>query len=108
MIHALRYHGEYSRNFPGLAPGAAHFTSTAGQAVALAPWPADVDGVRFSYMERGGAKCVVVRVEFEDHDVILPNAMPLDDERHLGWRRLGPQPTPLTDALASSILDDVI
>lgn len=108
MVHALRYHGDYHLNFATLSPGATTYTSTSGDTVPLEAFPGDVDGVRFSWMERRGGKCVVVRVQFEAHDVVLPNDVPLDTERHLGWRRLGRTPTPLTDALASTLLDDLI
>lgn len=108
MVHALRYHGDYQLNHEALAPGCAVMVAEGGRQVPLVPWPESVDGVCFSYMERRGRKFVVVRVQFEEHDVVLPVPVPLDPERHLGYRRLGPEPTPLSDPLASALLDDVI
>ncbi|HEY0994576.1 MAG TPA: hypothetical protein VGD77_01170 [Gemmatimonadaceae bacterium] len=108
MVHALRYHGDFQLNFDALAPGATGMIAEGGDRVPLVPWPGAMDGVGFSYMERRGRKFVVVRVQFEEHDVVLPVPVPLDPERHLGYRRLGPEPTPLSDPLASTLLDDVI
>ncbi len=108
MVHALRYHGDFHLNYETLVPGCTEMQSESGGRVPLVAWPDGVDGVRFSYMERRGRKFVVVRVQFEEHDVVLPVPVPLDVERHLGYRRLGPEPTPLSDPLASTLLDDVI
>jgi hypothetical protein len=108
MVHALRYHGDFQLNYDALAPGATGMIAEGGDRVPLVPWPGAMDGVGFSYMERRGRKFVVVRVQFEEHDVVLPVPVPLDPERHLGYRRLGPEPTPLSDPLASTLLDDVI
>lgn len=108
MVHALRYHGDFQLNYDALVPGCAAMVAEGGRQVPLVPWPEAVDGVCFSYMERRGRKFVVVRVQFEEHDVVLPVPVPLDPERHLGYRRLGPEPTPLSDPLASTLLDDVI
>lgn len=108
MVHALRYHGDFQLNYEALVPGCTEMQSESGRRVPLVAWPDAVDGVCFSYMERRGRKFVVVRVQFEEHDVVLPVPVPLDPERHLGYRRLGPEPTPLSDPLASTLLDDVI
>lgn len=108
MVHALRYHGDFQLNYEALVAGCTEMQSESGGRVPLVAWPDTVDGVCFSYMERRGRKFVVVRVQFEEHDVVLPVPVPLDPERHLGYRRLGPEPTPLSDPLASTLLDDVI
>lgn len=108
MVHALRYHGDFQLNFDTLVPGCTEMVSGRRGRLPLAPWPGSVDGVCFSYMERRNRKFVVVRVQFEEHDVVLPVPVPLDPERHLGYRRLGSEPTSLDDSLASALLDDVI
>src|SRR4051812_47023268 len=69
MRHGLMYQGGFERNHPSLAPGTASFVGTDGRTHQFPEWPADVDGVRFGYLERRGKRFVVARVQFEEHDV---------------------------------------
>lgn len=108
MQHALMYHGSYERNFERLSPGGLTFTGTDGSEHAIPAWPESVDGVRFGYMEKAGKRFVAVRVQFGDHDVVLRTPVVLDSIRHLGNRRFSPEPTIISDDLASALLDDVI
>jgi len=108
MRHALVYHGSYELNFDTLKPGAASYMSTDGTARSLETAPADVDGVVFGYMERAAKKFTVVRVCFEDHDVVLKNPLVLEPMRHMGNRRFTPRPVVIQDDFASALLDDII
>jgi hypothetical protein len=108
MRHGLMYHGGFEGNFPGLVPGRRTFRSSSGAEQALPPWPDAIDGVRFGYMERRGRKFCVVRLQFDEHDVVLRTPVALDRMRHMGNQRFGPGPISLTDANASALLDDVI
>lgn len=108
MQHALMYHGSFEQNFEHLAPGMHSFRSTDGSERALPSWPASVDGVRFGYMEKSGKRFVAVRMQFDGHDIVLGTPVVLDPIRHLGSRRFSPEPTLITDDLASALLDDAI
>jgi hypothetical protein len=108
MKHALMYQGSYEDNYPVLRPGAQTFRGTDGSERELPEWPDDVDGVRVGYMEKSGKRFVGVRLQFEEHDVVLQTPVVLDPIRHLGSRRFSPEPTVITDDLASALLDDVI
>jgi hypothetical protein len=108
MLHGYRYSGAFERNFPGLRAGSGTYVSTRGQECALAPWPVEVDGLRVGYMEKRGKKFFAVRVQFEDHDIVLENPVALDLVRHLGNKRLSPRPVVVSDDLASCLLDDII
>jgi hypothetical protein len=59
-------------------------------------------------MEKAEKKFYAVRVQHDDHDVILQNPVHLDPERHMNNRRLNPDPLPVTDDEASALLDDII
>src|SRR5207247_7401608 len=91
-----------------LAHGTTKYQTTAGETREPPPWPETVNGLRAEYMEKAGKKFFVVRLMFEESDVVLGNPLALDRLRHLGNRRLSPAPTVLDDALASTLLDDVI
>lgn len=108
MRHAIRYEGGYERNYIALAPGAATFEGDDGEIHPMAPWPSDVDGLRFSFMERRGKRFVVVRVQFGAIDIVLPHTVEIDATRHLGGRRLGPAPLPITDISAGALLTDIL
>ncbi len=108
MRHALMYQGAYETNYPDLKPGATMYQGTDGSEHHLPPWPASANGLRVGYMERTGKKFVAVRLQYDDQDVVLKNALVIDPMRHLGSRRLAPEPTLVTDDLASAILDDAI
>lgn len=108
MVHGLMYQGGFEQNFPLLVVGARTFHTSDGQERDLPPWPEAIDGVRFGYMERQGRKFSVVRLQFEEHDIVLQTPVTLDRLRHMGNQRFSAQPTLITDACASALLDDVI
>jgi hypothetical protein len=108
MLHGLMYQGGFERNFPTLGPGARRFYASDGAERDLPDWPDSVDGVRFGYMERRGRKFLVVRLQFDEHDIVLRTPVALDRLRHMGNQRFSARPTLLTDANASGLLDDVI
>jgi hypothetical protein len=108
MRHGLMYQGGFEQNFASLVPGARTFRSSTGVEQQLPQWPDTVDGVRFGYMERRGRKFCVVRLQFDEHDVVLRTPVTLDRMRHMGNQRFAPRPILLTDANASALLDDVI
>jgi hypothetical protein len=106
--HGLMYQGAFETNFPALRPGAEDYLATDGSRVPLPAWPDEVDGVRIGYMERAGKRFLVVRLQFEEHDVVLQTPVVLDALRHLGTRRLAGRPVLIGDDLASALLDDII
>ncbi len=108
MVHGLMYQGGFERNFPSLTRGARAFRTSDGDDRELPNWPETVDGVRFGYMERRGRKFPVVRLQFDEHDIVLRTPVPLDRLRHMGNQRFSAEPTLITDACASALLDDVI
>jgi hypothetical protein len=108
MVHGLMYQGGFERNFENLEPGARRFLTTDGTERQLPVWPDSVDGIRFGYMERRGRKFVLVRLQFDEHDIVLRTPVALDRLRHTGNQRFSARPTLLTDANASVLLDDVL
>ena len=108
MLHGLMYQGGFELNFASLSPGTHSFRTSDGMELDLPDWPDTVDGVRFGYMERRGRKFLVVRLQFEEHDIVLRTPLALDRMRHMGNQRFSARPTLLTDANASALLDDVI
>jgi hypothetical protein len=109
MRHALRYHGAFERNFEGLRPGAGAFYGTDGAEHQLPPWPSKADGLRVSYMEKAGKRFAAVRVEYGDRDIVLRNEVLIEPGRHMGFgQRFSPEPTEITDEVASNLLDDII
>ncbi len=108
MRHGLMYQGGFEQNFPTLVPGTRTFRASNGVEQALPEWPDAVDGVRFGYMERRGRKFLLVRLQFDEHDVVLRTPVAIDRMRHMGNQRFAARPILLTDANASALLDDVI
>ncbi|HVX41429.1 MAG TPA: hypothetical protein VHB25_17825 [Gemmatimonadaceae bacterium] len=108
MRHAYLYSGAYELNYPNLRPGTTTYTTTEGDERPLPEWPADVDGVRVSYMEKTGKKFFAVRLQHEGHDIVLENPVAIDPLRHMGNRRFAAEPVMVTDDEASALLDDVI
>jgi hypothetical protein len=108
MLHGLMYQGGFEQNFTSLQPGTRRFRTSDGAELELPEWPDAVDGVRFGYMERRGRKFVVVRLQFDEHDIVLRTPVILDRLRHMGNQRFAARPILLTDACASVLLDDVI
>jgi hypothetical protein len=91
MRHAYMYAGAFEANYSGLKPGAKSYTSTEGDERPLV-WPDKIDGVRVSYMERAAKKFYAVRVQHDEHDIVLENPVHIDPARHMNNRRLGPEP----------------
>ena len=108
MRHAIRYEGGFERNFASLRAGATDFEGDDGARHAMPPWPANVDGLRFSFMERKGKRFGAVRVQYGGTDVVLAHDVLIDSARHLGGRHLAPDPLILTDASAGALLGDII
>ena len=108
MRHGLMYQGGFERNYASLTSGGRSFVTSAGSEQAFPEWPDTVDGVRFGYMERRGRKFVVVRLQFDEHDIVLRTPVVLDRMRHMGNQRFRARPILLSDANASALLDDVI
>jgi len=102
------YQGAFEPNYPSLAPGVSTYQATDGSTRAIPPWPDGVDGLQVGYMERAGKKFVIVRLQFDEHDIVLRRPVPVDTLRHLGGRHLSAHPTIITDDLASQVLDDAI
>jgi hypothetical protein len=102
------YNGAFEKNYPALRPGMTTYTSTEGDARPLKEWPEKVDGIRVGYMEKAGKKFFAVRVQYDDHDVVLENPVHIDPMRHMGNRRFAADPTYVNDDEASVLLDDII
>ena len=49
-----------------------------------------------------------MRVQYDDHDIVLENPVPIDPLRHMGNRRFSADPTVVSDDEASALLDDII
>ena len=109
MRHCLLYAGGFERNFPKLKAGATTFEGTDGATHPLPEVPADVDGVRVSYMEKSGKKFVAVRVQSGKNDIPLKNEVLLDPPTHMGYgKRFGPEPTVIDDEAMSALLGDIM
>lgn len=108
MLHGLMYQGGFEGNFATLGPGARSFRASDGAELEHPDWPDSVDGVRFGYMERRGRRFLVVRLQFDEHDIVLRTPVALDRLRHMGNQRFSARPTLLSDANASALLDDLI
>lgn len=108
MQHGLMYQGSFESNYSVLQPGATAFRGTDGTEHPIPDWPKDVNGVKVSYMEKSGKKFYAVRVQYEDHDVVLKNPVLLDPMRHLGNKRFARDATMITDKDAETLLDDLM
>jgi hypothetical protein len=108
MQHAYMYQGAFERNYLALRPGATTYQTRAGTHTPIPPWPAEAGGLRVAYMERRGKKFYAVRVQFEDHDIVLGKPIVIDPLRHMGNRRFAAEPTIVDDDCASALLDDLI
>ena len=102
------YQGAFELNYAGLQPGRTTYTSTEGEERPLPAWPAAADGLRVGYMEKSGKKFYAVRVQFDDHDVVLENPVVIDPLRHMNNQRFSAEPTIVSDDEASALLDDII
>jgi hypothetical protein len=108
MRHAYMYNGAFEKNYTTLRPGSTRYTTTEGDARPLPEWPAEIDGIRVGYMEKAGKKFYAVRVQYDDHDVVLENPVSIDPLLHMGNRRFSAEPTVVTDDEASALLDEMI
>jgi hypothetical protein len=109
MRHCLLYAGGFERNFPKLQSGATSFEGTDGQSHTLPDVPADVDGVRVSYMEKPGKKFCAVRVQSGKNDIVLKHEVLLDPPTHMGYgKRFGPEPTVVDDEAMAALLTDIM
>ena len=108
MHHAYMYNGAFEKNYSTLQPGATAYVGTDGKPRPLPAWPDEIDGVRVGYMEKSGKKFFAVRVQYEDHDIVLENPIALDPLVHMGNRRFAADPTLVGDEEASQLLDDII
>jgi len=109
MRHCLLYAGGFERNFPNLKPGSNSFEGTDGAQHPLPAVPAEVDGVRVSYMEKPGKKFCAVRVQSGKNDIVLKNEVLLDPPTHMGHgKRFGPEPTIVEDEVMAALLADIM
>ena len=108
MRHGYMYNGAFEKNYSALRPGTTTYTNTEGDVRPLRDWPENVDGIRVGYMEKAGKKFYAVRVQYDDHDVVLENPVHIDPMRHMGNRRFAADPTLVSDDEASVLLDDII
>jgi hypothetical protein len=108
MRHAYMYSGAYETNYSELRSGTTTYKTTEGEARPLPPWPGNIDGIRVGFMEKTGKKFYAVRVQYDDHDIVLENPVSIDPMRHTNNRRLTADPLSITDDEASQILDDII
>ena len=108
MRHAYMYQGAYELNYTALQPGRSTYKSTEGDERPLPDWPKKADGVRVGYMEKSGKKFFAVRVQFENHDVVLENPVAIDPLRHMANQRFSAEPIVVPDDGASALLDDII
>jgi hypothetical protein len=108
MRHAYMYNGAFELNYSGLQPNKSTYRSTEGEERPLPSWPEKIDGIRIAYMEKTGKKFYAVRVQYDDHDIVLENPVALDPLRHMNNQRFAPEPTVVSDDEASALLDDII
>src|SRR5438477_7492185 len=108
MRHGYMYNGAFELNYTSLRVGTDSYQSTEGETRRLPDWPDKIDGIRVGYMERSGKKFYAVRVQYEEHDVILENPVYIDPLRHTRNRRLSADPTEVGDKEAEALLDDII
>ena len=108
MRHAYMYNGAFELNYTGLTTKTATYKSTEGEVLPLPAWPTKIDGVRVGYMEKSGKKFFAVRIQYDDHDIVLENPIYIDPLRHMNNRRFSSDATVVSDDEASALLDDVI
>ena len=108
MRHALRYEGGYEKNFSKLTPGTHEYTGDDDATHHMVPWPTRADGLRYGFLEQPGKRFVVVRVCFENREVLLQHPVRIDPARHMGGRRFSAEPIQVDDTPASQLLGDII
>jgi hypothetical protein len=102
------YNGAYELNYSALQPNRTTYRSTEGDERPLPDWPDEIDGVRVAYMEKAGKKFFAVRVQYDNHDIVLENPVSIDPLRHMNNKRFSAEPTVVGDDEASALLDDII
>lgn len=109
MRHALRYAGNFEKNFMKQTTASTSFEGSDGQQHEYAPWPNGVNGLRISFMEKAGKKFVAVRVADGTGDVVLHNEMVLVPGEHFGFGvHLSGTPTMVDDDIAvMKMLEDI-
>ena len=109
MRHALRYAGNFEKNFMKQTTASTSFEGSDGQQHEYAPWPDGVNGLRISFMEKTGKKFVAVRVADGTSDVVLHNEMVLVPGEHFGFGvHLSGTPTMVDDDIAvMKMLEDM-
>ena len=109
MRHALRYAGNFEKNFMKQTTASTSFEGSDGQQHEYAPWPDGVNGLRISFMEKAGKKFVAVRVADGTSDVVLHNEMVLVSGEHFGFGvHLSGTPTMVDDDIAvMKMLEDI-
>lgn len=110
MQHALMYVGGFERNRASLTPASTTFDGSDGNPHQYPAWPASVDGLRISFMEKAGKKFVAVRVADGTNDVVLPNELVLIPGEHFGFNvRLSGEPAIVEDNHAiMKLLEDIL
>lgn len=108
MRHAYMYNGGFEKNYSTLRPGMTTYESTEGDVRPLPSWPAKIDGIRVGYMEKSGKKFYAVRVQYDNHDIVLADPVYIDPLKHMGNRRFSAEPTVVNDDEASALLDEII
>jgi hypothetical protein len=108
MRHAYMYQGAFELNYTALQPGRSTYKSTEGDERPLPEWPKKADGIRVGYMEKSGKKFYAVRVQYQNHDVVLENPVAIDALRHMNNQRFSAEPTVVDDDGVSALLDDII
>jgi hypothetical protein len=109
MYHGLMYSGGYEVNYPQLKPGATTFAGSDGSVREHLPWPAEVDGLRFWYMDQPGKHFYAVRVKDDEADLVIPHPVLLEPAKHMGHgKRFSPEPTVVDTEMALTILGDIL
>jgi len=108
MRHAIRFEGGFERNFGMLRAGTVDYEGDDGMRRPVAPWPAEIDGVRFGYMEQRGKRFLAVRLWYGAEEIVLRHPVRLDPARHLGGRRFSARPIPLGDESAGALFADIV
>jgi hypothetical protein len=109
MFHGLMYSGGYEANYPSLKPGATSFTGSDGKQHDHRPWPPEIDGLKFWYMEQPGKHFYAVRVTDGESDLVLPHPLLIEPGKHMGHgKRFSPEPTVIDTEMALQILGDIL
>jgi hypothetical protein len=90
------YNGAFEPNYESPSTETTTYKSTEGDERPLPKWPDEVDG--FAWVGgKGGEEVLRVRVQYEDHDVIIENPVAIDPLRHTGNQRFSAEPTVVVD-----------